>query len=87
MITKVTLKAKLLLSLLLMSCTLFAQLPPVNDGGADDYPDPTDLPPTDDGGADDYPTAPIDDYIFPMALLGIAGGFYLLRKKKKSMVE
>ena len=41
-------------------------------------------PDTDDLGADDFPAElPIDDYIVPMALLGIAAsGYWLMRKRK-----
>lgn len=71
----------LLASFMIIALNGFAQ-PPVDDGGADDFPPPTDLPPVDDGGADDFPAAPIDDYIVPMALLGIASGYWLIRKRK-----
>lgn len=68
MIKKLKLETILLLvSFMTISFSGFAQDPPVDDGGA---------------GTDFTPAAPIDDYIVPMALLGIASGYWLIRKRK-----
>ena len=76
MIKKLKLETILLLvSFMTISFSGFAQdLPPVDDGGATT---------PDDGSGDGFPpAAPIDDYIVPMALLGIASGYWLIRKRK-----
>ena len=46
---------------------------------ADDFPDFLD-------DAEDEPAAPIDDWIFPMALLGIAMMVYYTKKKQPTKV-
>lgn len=84
MIKKTKFRTLFLVSFMMIAISSFAQNPPVDDGGADDFPPSTDNPPVDDGGADDFPAAPINDYIIPMALLGIAASGYWLIKKRKT---
>jgi len=71
----------LLLSFFFAVQYTFSQ-PPAGDVPAD-FVTPSDNPPTGDVPAD-FPAAPIDGYILPMALLGIAaGGYWLITKTKK----
>ena len=62
----------LVLTFTIFSVTTFA----ANSSGEEDL---TTFANPNDPGAD--PGAPIDDYLVPMLLLGIAVGFRLLRKK------
>lgn len=45
--------------------------------------------PDEDEDGEDAPLdpAPIDDYLVPMLLLGVATGYYLIRKKNKMIKE
>jgi hypothetical protein len=50
---------------------------------AQDFDDP-DFPFGGDPGED--PAAPIDDWILPMAIIGIAVMYYFIKKKRQSLV-
>ena len=76
-------QAKLGMLVLLLATALpmktFAQDPPPYDGQPDDF----NNPPPYDGEPDDFePGLPLDQYLAPLALLGIAAaGYSLLRRK------
>jgi hypothetical protein len=83
--TNTSRKSILVLLLLAFSLACYSQNPNPFDGEPEDSgsnPDPYDGPPDDF----DPPPAPIDDYIWPMAGVGLLlGGYYAGRRAKRSL--